>query len=69
MRRHDLDPVYLITGAIFVLVAVANLIGAAVDGNVDMSWLVPLLLVGIGVAGLAGALRAGRPSSEDDATP
>jgi len=65
VRRHDLDLVSLITGAVFVLVAVSHLVGAAVDGDVDLGWLVPVVLVGLGVAGLAGALRSGRDTGDD----
>jgi hypothetical protein len=66
VRRHDLDWVYLISGGIFLLVAVTHLVGAAVDGDVDMGWLVPALLVGLGAAGLAGAVRAGRSTLSED---
>ncbi len=57
MKRHDLDLVSLISGAVFAIVAVVHLAGAAADEGVDLAWLVPLALVGLGVAGLAGALR------------
>jgi hypothetical protein len=65
VRRHDLDLVSLIAGAVFLLVAVSHLVGAAVDGDVDLGWLVPVLLVGLGLAGLAGALRSGRRTGDD----
>jgi uncharacterized membrane protein (UPF0136 family) len=64
MRRHDLDLVSLIAGAVFALVAFSTLVGAATDGGVDLAWLAPIVLVGLGVAGLAGALRGSR--SRDD---
>ena len=59
MRRHDLDLVSLITGAVFALVALAHLVGAATGDSIDPLWLAPALLIGLGVAGLAGALRSG----------
>lgn len=59
MRRHDLDLVSLITGAVFALVAVAHLVGAVTGDSLDPLWLAPALLIGLGVAGLAGALRSG----------
>lgn len=62
MRRHDLDLVSLITGGVFALVAVAYLVGAVTGDSVDPLWLAPALLIGLGVAGLAGALRSSRPS-------
>ncbi len=60
MRRHDLDLVSLITGAVFALVALAHLVGAATGDSLDPLWLAPALLIGLGIAGLAGALRSGR---------
>lgn len=63
MRRHDLDLVSLIAGALFALVAVTHLVGAATGDHVEIAWLAPVLLVGLGVAGLAGALRGS--SSQD----
>ena len=61
MRRHDLDLVSLITGVVFALVAAAHLVAAATGDDLDPLWLAPILLIGLGVAGLAGALRSGRP--------
>ena len=70
MRRHDLDLVSLITGVVFALVAVAHLVGAATGDSLDPLWLAPALLIGLGVAGLAGALRSGGRTDEptDDRT-
>ena len=60
MRRHDLDLVSLIAGVVFVLVAVVHVVGVATDDALDPMWIAPVLLVGLGVAGLAGALRGAR---------
>jgi hypothetical protein len=61
MKRHELDWVSLIAGAVFLLVAVTHLIGAAAGDDPDLRWLLPAMLVGIGLAGLTGALRSSRP--------
>jgi hypothetical protein len=61
MKRHELDWVSLIAGAVFLLVAVTHLIGAAAGDDPDLRWLLPAMLVGIGLARLTGALRSSRP--------
>ena len=64
MKRHDLDLLSLIAGAVFAVVALTNLVGAATGESLDLGWLPPVVLVGLGVAGLAGALRSGRRIDE-----
>ncbi len=64
MRRHALDLLSLIAGAVFALVALTALVGAATDESVDLGWLAPIVLIGLGIAGLTGALRSGRRSDE-----
>ncbi|MBA2769970.1 MAG: hypothetical protein H0U35_12750 [Sporichthyaceae bacterium] len=66
MRRHELDLVSLIAGVVFLIVAVSHLVGAATDITVDLDWLAPVALVGLGVAGLAGSLRH-RPTDREQA--
>ena len=67
MRRHDLDLTSLICGVVFLLVAGTHLVAASSGEEINLAWLFPVLLVGLGVAGLAGALRSGnRP---DDPAP
>jgi len=64
MRRHDLDLLSLIAGAVFLVVALSHLVGAATGEQLDLAWLAPAVLVGLGVAGLAGALRGTRSPDE-----
>ena len=64
MKRHDMDLVSLIAGAVFAVVALTSLVGAATDESVDLGWVAPVVLVGLGVAGLAGSLRSGRRRDE-----
>ena len=72
MRRHDLDLTSLICGIVFAVVAATHLVAASTGERVELVWLVPVLLVGLGVAGLAGALRSnGRtddPAPVEDGT-
>ena len=61
MRRHDLDLVSLIAGALFVFVAAAYLVAELSDHRLDGEWVFPGLLVGLGVLGLVASLWGGRP--------
>ncbi len=65
MRRHSLDVFSLLSGLVVVAFAVAYLVGAFTDFRLDGRLAFPLLLVGLGVAGLAGALVAQRRSDRE----
>jgi uncharacterized YccA/Bax inhibitor family protein len=58
VRKHQLDLFSLFAGLIFVGFAVAYSVGAYTDLHVNPKLVLPLLLVGLGVAGLIGALVA-----------
>lgn len=62
MRRHPLDVFSLLSGLLVLGFAVAYLVGAATEYRLDARLAIPLLLVGLGAAGLAGALVAQRRS-------
>ena len=55
MRRHELDLVSLVAGLLFVVAGAAFLVGEATDLRVDPAWVLPVVLVGLGVTGLVGA--------------
>lgn len=57
MKRHQLDLFSLITGAAFVAIAVLYLLDSAGQLSVNGRLVVPLLLVALGVAGLASAVH------------
>ena len=60
MRRHEIDWVSLIAGGVFLLVAATHLVGAAAGDDPDLRWLLPAMLVGLGIAGVTGAVRGVR---------
>lgn len=59
MKRHDLDVLSLVSGAVFVVAAILYV--ASIDANLDLRWIVPAALVAVGAAGLYGALRGRTP--------
>lgn len=61
MRRHDLDWVSLAAGLVFLAIAAAYLLQVSLDLTIAAGWVLPITLIGLGVAGLAVALtRTGR---------
>jgi hypothetical protein len=57
VRRHELDVFSLVTGLVFVAVAAGHLLDESSQLDFDGRWVVPLVMVAIGVAGLAGLVR------------
>lgn len=62
MRKHPLDLFSLISGLLFTGFAIAYIVGAYTDLRLDARLALPLALVGLGLAGLAGAMVAQRRS-------
>ena len=63
MKRHEPDWTSLIAGITFCAIALAYLVGEVTNRRLELRWVVPMLLIGLGLAGLAGTLvRAHRMS-------
>jgi len=60
VRRHELDWVSLIAGIVFTGIAVLYLVVAGTDLSVDARIVWPVVLVALGLAGVATAVRATR---------
>lgn len=56
MERHDLDLTALVAGVVFTVIGVVGLVGPLVNVDVDGAWVVPLLLVLVGSAGLVATV-------------
>jgi len=64
MKRHEPDWTSLIAGVTFCAIAVAYLGGEVTHRSLELRWVVPMLLIGLGVAGLAGTLVRARRLSD-----
>jgi uncharacterized integral membrane protein len=58
VRRHDLDWISLIAGIVFTGIAVVYLISGIADVDLDGRFVWPVVLVALGAAGLATAVKA-----------
>ncbi len=56
MRKHAFDPASFILGLVIAGVAVTYLVAEAQDRTVDGAWILPLTLIGLGVAAMAAGL-------------
>ena len=56
MKRHDTDWTSLIAGLTFCVIALAYLGGEITGRSLELRWVVPLLLIGVGAAGVAGTV-------------
>ena len=67
MRRHELDAVSLVAGLLFLVVAGVHIVARATETDLNLRWMVPAVLVLLGVLGLLSAVRFPRPEQVDAA--
>jgi hypothetical protein len=67
VKRHELDAVSLAGGLLFLVVAVVHITARANGTDLNPRWMVPAVLVLLGVLGLLGALRSPRDTPDDPA--
>ena len=53
MPRHEVDHRSMIAGLLFTALGVLFMIDQATDVRIDLQWVWPLFLIGLGMAGLA----------------
>jgi len=58
MTRHEVDVVSLVSGLLIVLLAGLFLLNDLTTVSVDARWVGPLVLLGVGAAGLVASLRS-----------
>ncbi len=64
MKRHDLDLTSLVAGAVFLAVGAAFLVDLLAGVGVSPRWITPLVLIGIGAAGLMSQVPVRRDHPE-----
>ena len=62
MRRHDTDVVSFTAGVLFLAIGLAYLLPEVSDLEITTPWVVPALLLGLGLCGLLAAFTS-RPAS------
>jgi hypothetical protein len=60
VRRHATDITSLVAGLVFVVIGVSYLVGVATDAQMEWRLVLPLALIGLGLAGLAGTVNLAR---------
>ena len=68
MKRHAFDPTSFLAGLVLGAIGLAYLLAEQADWDVDGRWVLPIALIGLGVAGVAGALGGLRRTGPDDPT-
>jgi hypothetical protein len=58
VRKHPFDLLSFIAGLLFVGLAIAYTVGAYTDIRLEPQYVFPLVLVALGLAGLAGSILA-----------
>ncbi len=69
MKRHPFDLTSFIFGAVFGGAATVYLLADQLSWDIDGRWILPLALITLGVAGIAGAVSGLRSSSDSDNSP
>ena len=69
MQRHDRDDTSLVAGLLFLALGAAYLLDAVTGISIDARWVLPVLLIGLGLAGLAASLPRALRSPEQAAPP
>lgn len=65
MSRHDLDVSSLFTGLLLLAVGGGYLVADATDISIDGRWVLPTVLIALGLTGLAGSVKRGPRRSND----
>ena len=65
MKRHPFDLTSFIFGAVFGGAAAIYLLADQLAWDIDGRWILPLALITLGIAGIAGAVNGLRTDKDD----
>lgn len=65
MKRHPLDVVAMVWGALFLAAAVGVVLDEVVGLTVQLRWLIPVGLIVVGLAGVLTAITSRGSQSRD----
>jgi hypothetical protein len=68
VQRHDFDIASFVMGVALLLVAVGAVVADVENSTVNLRWVLPVVLLGLGGAGFAGTL-IGRKDADADPVP
>lgn len=66
LRRHDIDVFALMAGLVFLALGAGWALNEAAGLDVNARWTVPVLLIGLGLVGLAGSVFGRRDDAKSD---
>lgn len=69
MKRHAFDATSFLSGLVLGAIALAYLVAEQTGWDVDGRWVLPVVLIGLGVAGIVGAVTGLRRPDPVDVTP
>jgi flagellar biosynthesis protein FliQ len=67
MKRHALDLISLLGGLLFVGLGVAFLLDSLNIWSADITWVPPIVLIVLGLAGVLSTFARRAPAGEDSA--
>jgi hypothetical protein len=67
MKRHSLDLVSLLGGALFLGLGTAFLLDALNIWSADITWVPPIVLIVLGLAGVLSTVARRMPAGDDGA--
>jgi peptidoglycan/LPS O-acetylase OafA/YrhL len=69
VRRHEIDAVSLVAGLLFLVVAAVHIAARSTDTDLNLRWMLPAVLVLLGVLGLLAALRNAQDTADHPGGP